>query len=117
MLYGKIAGREYHLSLGEGERKKERKKESEAEGAADRVHPCAGGGRSEAKRSGGYRWWGKRARERARVKRKSEKGWEEGCWGRSDESTGPTALPDCVVDSNRLGGERRTRRLAGQGRR
>lgn len=58
-----------------------------------------------------------RARERARVKRKSEKGWEEGCWGRSDESTGPTALPDCVVDSNRLGGERRTRRLAGQGRR
>lgn len=48
MLYGKIAGREYHLSLGEGERKKERKKESEAEGAADRVHPCAGGGRSEA---------------------------------------------------------------------
>lgn len=66
MLYGKIAGREYHLSLGEGERKKERKKESEAEGAADRVHPCAGGGRSEAKRSGGYRWWGKqRASERA----------------------------------------------------
>lgn len=29
-------------------REKERKKESEAEGAADRVHPCAGGGRSEA---------------------------------------------------------------------
>lgn len=50
MLYGKIAGREYTTSrwAKERERKKERKKESEAEGAADRVHPCAGGGRSEA---------------------------------------------------------------------
>lgn len=64
MLYGKIAGREYHLSLGEGERKKERKKARRKERLIGYIRAREVG---EAKRrSGGCRWWGKqRASERA----------------------------------------------------
>lgn len=91
-------------SRGEGGRRRERRKESEAEGAADRAHPWLGGGRSERGGGSGASAEGERAR------RKSEKGWEEGCWGRSDESSGRERCltgVDWVGDGGR-GGWRRT---------
>lgn len=97
-----IEWRPTERSRGEGGRRRERRKESEAEGAADRAHPWLGGGRSERGGGSGASAEGERAR------RKSEKGWEEGCWGRSDESSGRER---CLTGVD-LGGERRARRLA-----
>lgn len=97
-------------SRGEGGRRRERRKESEAEGAADRAHPWLGGGRSERGGGSGASAEGERAR------RKSEKGWEEGCWGRSDESSGRER---CLTGVDLVGGGGRGgwRRTGGGGTR